>query len=156
MGVTCGPGQSRETYESPEEHVPSRGLARWSSATCLFQLSRKQVSFFVPHVLHLLCFFLVTLLFKMALTHRAEVLSHVPSTRRLWRVLQRMYVCSISFLQAWVVALLAVHLVFPLQRGILNNTASFNKSTHQTRLYIDQVMEMLRPETRRNRTLYFP
>lgn len=75
------------------------------------------------------------------------------SAGRLWCALQRKYVYQISFLQAWILELLAVSSVLINQQYI---TVSLNKNINKINLRIDWFTEMLWPETLRTLTLYFP
>ena len=66
---------------------------------------------------------------------RAEVLSRVLGTRRLWCALQRKFKGN-SISQSWIIVLLAVSSMLMNQRYILNQV-SRNRNTRKTRLCID-------------------
>lgn len=73
----------------------------------------------------------------MALTHGAEVLSWVPKYKKAV-----MYPIENVYMLDKLPTGVSYSSVFTLQQRMLN-IASLNKSTHQTRLHIDQGMEML-------------
>lgn len=103
----------------------------------------------------LVCFLLAISQFTMAPKHGAEALSSVPNSRRLWHALRRKYVCSKSFLRAWVIVLLAMSPMWTNQQCILNKV-SLNGNIHEARLCIDWLIKVLWPEAHRKPALYFP
>lgn len=102
--------RSGNKSEWPRRHRPNVGWGEQGSASLFQRLHCNQASFWRSNAtcLQFLCYFSWILLFIMAPTHSAKVLSGVLDTRRLWRVLWRKYACSISFAQVWVTVLLVV------------------------------------------------
>lgn len=102
-----------------------------------------------------LCFLLVILLFKLASKHSAEVLSSVTRSKKAVMCLTEKICMLGSFVEAWVIVLLAVNSTLMNQQHVLNK-GSLNRDLPKTTLCTDQLTNLFWPEVHSNLTLYFP
>ena len=61
-------------------------------------------------------------------------------------------ICYVSFIQVWVIVVLAVSTVLKTEQYLLNKV-SLNRNTHKIRLYVDWMMKV--PEICRSITQYY-
>ena len=124
--------QTGENFDLPDMCVPSWWSIKQHS-TLLFQLScYTEVSFSLSTLCHFLafvCFFLVLLSLIWSPSILLKCFLVFLSARRLSYTLWRKYVCQINFIQARVIALLAMSTVLTNQQ-YTEKKLLLNRNTH--------------------------